>query len=236
MNINGIIQEIEQADHKVFGKISLRRDALKNFGSKVAFAALPFSLGSIFNTKDARASVSVTETLNKALELEYFEYEFYHTANNSPGLIPETAAAGFIAIEAHEKAQIDFLTKTIVSLGGTPYTRDLLAPHDFTRGGVYPVFTDYTTFLMTAQRIEDAGIRAHVARLEDLKGLPVYAKVQQLATVEARHSAFIKMERNSLYPFRNVDVALIANNLVPQVKFTEHNHTGTGEHQQLGMV
>ncbi len=236
MNINGIIQEIEQADHKVFGKISLRRDALKNFGSKVAFAALPFSLGSIFNTKDARASVSVTETLNKALELEYFEYEFYHTANNSPGLIPEASVQGFIAIEAHEKAHVEFLTKTIASLGGTPYTRDLLAPHDFTRGGVYPVFTDYSTFLMTAQSMEDAGIRAHVGRLEDMKGMPEYAKIQQLVTVEARHSAFIKMERNNLYPFKGVEVALLSRNLVPHVNFAGHEYVGKREHQHLGKV
>jgi len=51
MNLFSIVEEIEKVDPEFNDRISPRRDAIKNitsFGSKVAIAAIPFTLGSLF--------------------------------------------------------------------------------------------------------------------------------------------------------------------------------------------
>src|SRR6202012_1123096 len=97
MNLFGIIEEIEKVDPEFNERISPRRDAIKNmtsFGSKVAVAALPFALGSLFKKAyGAGSTSSVTDVLNYALTLEYLESYFYNQGTAASGLIPGSDSA-----------------------------------------------------------------------------------------------------------------------------------------------
>src|SRR4051812_11313370 len=103
MNLFNVIQEIEKVDPEVTGRISDRRDVIKNFtgfGSKVAMAALPFAVGTMFKKAYAGAAASSTTdvigVLNYALTLEYLESYFYNQGTASAGLIP-AADSSYIA-------------------------------------------------------------------------------------------------------------------------------------------
>src|ERR1700712_281638 len=119
MNIFSIIEEIEKVDPEMNERFSPRRDAIKNLtgiGSKIALAALPFALGSLFNKAYGQTTVGdVTGTLNFALKLEYLEAAFYNTALNATGLIPAADLAAFQTIAAHENAHVKFLQTVLGS-------------------------------------------------------------------------------------------------------------------------
>jgi hypothetical protein len=214
MNFKNIIQEIEKSDPEVYERLSPRRHLLKSFGSKVAVAALPLALGSLFKKAygSTGSASAVITALNFALELEYLEYNYYHTANNTGNattttLIPAADTAGFTTIEAHEREHIIFLTAAVTSLGGTPYTPKYYngtnanpyyvpAAYDFTAGGTYPVFTDYATFLTIAQVFEDTGVRAYKGQLPNFLGTAgVLTQALQIQAVEARHASHIRLVR-----------------------------------------
>ena len=215
MNFKNILQEIEKADPEVYEKLNPRRQVLKSFGAKVAVAALPFAIGSLFKKAYAGSSSSsaVITALNFALELEFLEYNFYHTANNTGSnstttLIPSADAPGFLTIETHEKEHIIFLNSTITALGGVPYTppnysATALNPYyiasgayDFTVGGAYATFSDYAVFLDLAQAFEDTGVRAYKGQLRNFLGnSALLTQVLQVHDVEARHAAHVRLVR-----------------------------------------
>ena len=127
MNLFNIIAEIEKADPEVYGKISERRAAIKNitrFGSKVAAAALPFAVGSIFQKAYAQdsAAPTVLQILNYALTLEYLESTFYNAGSaKGTALIPAADASYYFnQVTKDENNHVTFLTSVITSLGGTP--------------------------------------------------------------------------------------------------------------------
>ena len=121
MNFRNILHEIEKADPEVYEKLSGRRQVLKSFGAKVAVAALPVAIGSLFKKAYGKTTGVVIDALNFALELEYFEYNYYHIANNTGGLIPATDLPGFQTVELHEQAHVNFLITTVTAAGGTPF-------------------------------------------------------------------------------------------------------------------
>ena len=216
MNFSNILSQIEKADPEVYEKLSGRRHVLKSFTSKVAIAALPFAIGSLFKKAYGQTTSAVTDALNFALELEYLEYNFYHTANNTGALIPGSAGvagndlAGFQTIEAQERQHILFLQNTILQLGGTPYTpknynaaasNPLYVPtaYDFTASGTYPVFSSYTTFLIIAQLLEDTGVHAIKGQLAAFLGnATLFIQGMELQSTEARHAAHVRLIRRLL--------------------------------------
>jgi len=212
MNFKNILQEIEKNDPEVYEKLSGRRQVLKSFGSKVALAALPLALGSMFKKAYGKTTSAspVVDALNFALELEYFEYNFYHTANNTGGLIAAADQAGFAQVEAHELAHVNFLTNVITELGGTPYTPTgynstytnpayVPTAYDFTGGGAYHTFEDYPTFLVVAQTFEDTGVRAYQGQMPIFIGNnAVLTQAMQIMTVEGRHASFVRLIRRQM--------------------------------------
>ena len=200
----------------MYERLSTRRGVLSSFGSKVAVAALPFALGTMFKKAYGKTSAtsSVVSALNLALEMEYLEYNFWHTANSLPDLVPPSTAypsgndkPGFSVIEAHEKAHILFLNNLITTMGGTPFTPNnysstaanpLYVPtaYDFTMGGTYSTFNDYPSFLIIAQIIEDTGVRAYKGQLPSLLGNGgVLTQAMQISATEARHAAHVRTIR-----------------------------------------
>lgn len=214
MNVFHILKQIEKVDPEVFEKLSGRRQILKSFGSKVAAVALPMAFGSVMQKAYGKTTDTLINVLNFALELEYLEYNFYHTAlstgsNTTATLIPAADRAGFQAIEDHEKAHVNFLRTAIDTLGAVPftpkyYTGDPVtgnpytpASYDFTAGGRYPIYTRYDLFLKMANTFEDTGVRAYQGQIPELlantNGIMVQAL--QITSVEARHAAYIRVLR-----------------------------------------
>lgn len=197
MNIYSIIEEIEKVDAEFQDRISPRRKALKDFfntGSKIALAAVPFALGSLFQKAYGQNKVDdkVLDVLNYALTLEHLEYHFYQKGLNTAGLVKDKDK--ITVIRNHELAHVKFLTAAITSAGGTPVAA---GKYDFTAGGAFAdVFSNYDTFLHVAQAFEDTGVRAYKGQANKLDSQPMILQASlQIHSTEARHAAHIRFAR-----------------------------------------
>ncbi len=201
MNFLNIISEIEKADPEIYDRLDTRRSAMKSFskmGGKIALAAVPFALGSMFNKAYGQGGNAVVlEVLNYALTLEYLESEFYIKAVSSSGLIPAGAPSAAIAtIRDHEVAHVAFLKSAISGAGGTPVSKPNF---DFTAGGAFAdVFSNYATFLAVAQTFEDTGVRAYKGRAAEIvRGGDYLTAALNIHSVEARHASHIRQMRKN---------------------------------------
>lgn len=199
MNIVNILEEIEKVDGEIYERLNPRRSAMKDFynmGKKVALAAMPLAMGSMFTKAYGQSMPSaVVETLNFALTLEYLEYHFYnHSLVAAPGLIPAGVATNAITtIRNHEKEHVDLLAGALAGAARAPLA---YTDFDFTAGGTFAdVYTNYGTFLAVAQAFEDTGVRAYKGQATVLKGMPVLTTALQIHSVEARHAAHIRSMR-----------------------------------------
>lgn len=251
MNFKNILREIEKSDPEVYERLSDRRHILKSFGAKVAVAALPIAIGSMFKKaygKTAAAS-DVINALNFALQLEYFEFNFYHQANHTGGLIPAADQGGFVAIEGHELAHIRFLNNVVTTLGGVPYTPSgypgpnstipeyiPYGVYNFTAGTTYHTFSDYPTFLMLAEVFEDTGVRAYQGAVPTLIGSTVLGQAMQIASTEGRHAAHVRLLRRNA-PISAVEkpAPWITNNIPPAAQFQPF-YNGEENTTQIGGV
>jgi hypothetical protein len=201
MNLFDIIDEIEKVDPEIHERLSPRRSAIKNitsFGSKVAVAALPFALGSMFKKAYGAAPANVVEVLNFALTLEYLEAEFYNTGT-AKGVIPAANAAYLAGITRDENNHVTFLKNVIGQLGGTAVAKpniDLSGGNGSGQGPFKDAFTNYDLFLTVAQAFEDTGVRAYKGQAGALKGNQVVLTAAlSIHAVEARHAAAIRQLR-----------------------------------------
>jgi rubrerythrin len=195
MNLNNIFNEIEKIDPEVYERTSDRRNALKSFGKKVALAAVPIAMGSLFKKAYAQTTlITIEEILNYALTLEYLEYNFYSSAI-SANVIPGTDLASFQTIMSHEGEHVTFLQTAITALGATPVDQPTF---DFTAGGHFAdVFTNYQTFLAVSQTFEDTGVRAYKGQAAGLKSnRAILTAALQIHSTEARHAAHVRRLRN----------------------------------------
>lgn len=206
MDLLNIIQQIEKVDPEFQEKISPRRAAIKNitsFGSKVAVAAMPFALGSLFKKAYAQQSATtIVGILNYALTLEFIEYNFYNVGLNGTmstamkATMSANEVAGLNLITTDEMHHVTFLQTVISSLGGTPvaYTA---ASFDFTAKGTFPtVFTSSDTFLAVAETFEDTGVRAYKGQAPALlRNKVVLTAALDIHSVEARHASHLRMLR-----------------------------------------
>lgn len=208
MNFSSILSEIERLDPEVYERTSQRRDVLKNWGRKVAIAAVPFALGSMFKKAYGRGTATILEVLNYALTLEYLEAKFYATAavNNYSGFGAngpnEAARAALSTIGAHENQHVAFLRSAIAGAGGTAVAEpvfDLSAGNGSGNGPFASAFTNYNLFLAVAQTLEDTGVRAYKGAAPDLmSNNDVLTAALNIHSVEARHASHIRQMRNTL--------------------------------------
>lgn len=199
MNLLNIFNEIEKNDPEFYERTSDRRHILKNFGSKVAVAALPFALGSLFKKAYGKTTDSILDVLNFALTLEYLEASFYNMANNTTGLIPASAQPTFTKIGADENAHVAFLTNAITAAGGTPVSKptfDLSAGNGSGQGPFANAFSDYNLLLAVSQTLEDTGVRAYKGQAANLMSdNATLTAALNIHSVEARHASHIRMLR-----------------------------------------
>ena len=243
MDLKNILREIEQADAEVFEKLSGRRQVLKSFGGKVAVAALPLALGSMFKKAYGKSTDTVVATLNFLLELEYFEYNYFHTgmstgSNSTTYLIPVADRGGFQQVEDQDQAHINFLRTTIATLGSTPFTPKFYtgdpvtgnpyspASYDFTAHSAYPVFSQYASFLVVGQAFKDTAVRAYQGQLPNLLANTnsILTQALQINSVEARHASFIRLLRRfyNLAPYDQAIKPWITDNIPASIPLQPH--------------
>ena len=197
MNLLSIIEEIEKVDPEIHGRMSPRRDAIKNitsFGSKVAIAALPFAFATIFKKAYGQTTpASVNAVLNFALNLEYLESYFYNTGASTTGLIPAADAPYFNTVQTDENAHVAFL-KSVLGAAAVA-----MPAFDLTAKGTFPtVLSNYQTFLAVANVFEDTGVRAYKGQAVNLLGnQTVLTAALSIHAVEARHASAIRSIRAS---------------------------------------
>ncbi|MGI4022741.1 MAG: ferritin-like domain-containing protein [Janthinobacterium lividum] len=208
MNLLNIIEEIEKVDPEFQEKISPRRAAIKNitsFGSKVAVAAMPFALGSLFKKAYAQQSTTtIVGVLNYALQLEFLEANFYNAGLTTTAFATMKAAltatelAGLTLIQTDENNHVKFLQDTIKSLGGTPVSFTA-ANFDFTAKGTFPtVYTSSDIWLAVAETFEDTGVRAYKGQAPALlRNKTVLTAALNIHSVEARHASHLRMLRRT---------------------------------------
>lgn len=200
MNLHNVIEQIEKVDPEVYDRLDGRRAALKKFSSfagKVALAAVPMALGSMFKKAYGQNVTTILDVLNYALTLEHLEAEFYTMGAAAAGLVPAGAAMGAITtIRDHEVAHVNFLRTAIQGAGGTPVAKPNF---DFTAGGAFAnVFSNYDTFLAVAQAFEDTGVRAYKGQAAKLmSNNDVLTAALNIHSVEARHAAHIRQMRRA---------------------------------------
>jgi rubrerythrin len=176
-----------------------RREALRQtgrIGAGLAVAALPTAF-LVPEVSFAQDSDGVIDSLNFALTLEYLEESFYRQGTDS-GVIPDSdAMTVFELIEQHEADHVDFLSSAIEAAGGEPveFTDE---DFDFTAGGNFDPFNDYSTFLLLSQAFEDTGVRAYkgqapgIPRDLEVGGVNVLTSALQIHALEARHAAKLR--------------------------------------------
>ena len=190
MNLFKIIQDIEQVDPEVYGRINSRRSVFNLLG-KAALAAAPLAASAVFQKAYGKSADAITDILNYALTLEYLEDEFYRTALTSTILIPQVNRTAFAQISKHEEQHVAFLKG---ALGSNAIAKPTF---DFTAKGNFPdVFTNYETFKAVAQVFEDTGVRAYKGQAANLIGnKDVLTYALQVHSVEARHASFVRRLR-----------------------------------------
>ena len=177
-------------------------------GTLATVGALGCSTGSVPLTSVA-TTPSVVDVLNFALNLEYFEANFYTYVTTggglqsgaqgaNPGTVSGGAKVAFVnpvvasvanQLALDEQEHVNFLRNTITTIGGTPVSMPTinLAP-----AGAAAVTTD-ATFLAAARQFEGVGVSAYIGGAQylvsTLAGLTYAA---QILDTEAQHAGFIR--------------------------------------------
>ncbi len=197
MNIFRIIQDIEKVDADVYDRLSSRRSAMSSFssfGKKVAIAAVPLAMGSMFKKAYGQGTSGVLDVLNFALTLEYLESEFYMQGLASSKLNLGENKAFFMEVSKNETAHVKFLEDTIKALKGTPTAKPTF---DFSAGGAFADWdSNPQTYLAISQAFEDTGVRAYKGQAGNLvSNSGVLTAALQIHAVEARHASIVRRIR-----------------------------------------
>ncbi len=128
------------------------------------------------------------DILNYALTLEYLEAEFYtRGVAQVKGLSGDEMKLAK-ELRDNEDEHVDALAATVKKLGGTPAKKPSL---DFGAA-----FANRTSFLKTANTLEDAGVSAYNGAGPLIKSVDVLAAAGSIVQIEARHAALIRLVRN----------------------------------------
>ena len=196
MNIFKILTDIEKVDGEVFERLEhiSRRSMFSTFSKKLAAVAVPTVVASMLNKAYATTPGAI-DVLNFALTLEYLENEFYKKGVATSGLIPATDQAIFNQISKHETQHVNFL---LSALG----TKAVAKPNfDFTAKGAFAdVFTNYKTFAIVSNALEDTGVRAYKGQAGNLMAAedkPLLEYALQIHSIEARHASVVRRLLNT---------------------------------------
>ena len=137
------------------------------------------------------------DVLNYALTLEHLEYAFYRDgltrftdADFGESPFNRPISEFLTDIRDHELAHVEALTATIESLGGEPVME---VQYDFG-------YTDVTSFLATAQALENTGVSAYDGAGQFISDPELLTVAGTIVAVEARHAAYLNL-LNGVLPF-----------------------------------
>ncbi len=204
MNFEKIITEIEKVDPEVYDRFDSRRQVMKQFtnlSGKLALAALPLAVASMFSKAYGQVPADVNGVLNFALTLEYLEAEFYTNIVGSPGYLTASAAAqgALTKIRDDENKHVAFL-KTVLGSAAVPKpTFDFTAGNGSGTGPFAGYLGSYAVQLAMAQTFEDTGVRAYKGQAPNLQSnRTVLTAALNIHSVEARHASHIRQMRRAL--------------------------------------
>jgi hypothetical protein len=191
------------------------------------------AVSALFMRAQSGPGVGVTNDiniLNFALRLENLENAFYSQGlaafaakdfTNSATLqgiggtkIGANLYSYLQAIGKHEQDHVTKLVQTITAMGGTPQPLDC---YKFN-------FTTADDFLQTAQALENTGVQAYDGAIASLQDPNLQTAAATIATVEARHAAYLNLLNYSL-PFPS---PFDTTQTIQQVLATAGQYMGTG--------
>ena len=129
-----------------------------------------------------RSKKNDAKILNYALTLEFLEAAFYKQAVANAAYGTNADLKTFAeTVAKHEQAHVDFLKTALGSAA-------IKSPKfDFGKA-----VTDQATFAATAQVLEDTGVSAYLGQVANVFQPGVLRAAGTIATVEARHAAWIR--------------------------------------------
>jgi Ferritin-like domain len=127
--------------------------------------------------------------LNYALTLEYLEAEFYNGATAANMALSAQTQAFLKRVTADENAHVAFLKK---HLGGKAVKKP-----KFNFGSAN---TTVSTFMATAQVLENTGVHAYSGQALNIKTPAYVAAALSILTVEARHASVIGLLNEGASP------------------------------------
>jgi len=153
--------------------------------SSALFGPMLASAEAKISTRKLSAKNDV-KILNFALTLEFLEAEFYKqaVANAAFGASPVLKRFAEV-VAAHEATHVDFLRD---ALGSKAIDSPMFDFKD--------TVTNPAKFAATAQVLEDTGVRAYLGQVANIKQKAVLKAAGTIATVEARHAAWIRFINN----------------------------------------
>lgn len=209
MNLQNIISEIEKVDPEVYDRFDSRRKVMKQFANltgKLALAAVPMAVASMFSKAYGQTPAEVNDVLNFALTLEYLEAEFYNNIVGSAGYLTAPAAAqgALTNIRNDENKHVNFLKGVLASAAIPKPTFDLTGGNGSGTGPFAGYLANYDVQLAMAQTFEDTGVRAYKGQAANVRSnRVVLTAALQIHSVEARHASHIRQmrrARNMLIP------------------------------------
>ena len=154
-------------------------------GSAMFSGILSSAEAAISTTK--RSANNDVKILNYALTLEFLEAAFYEQAVANSAFGSNAALKQFAEIVAvHERKHVNFLKSALGSKAIKSPTFDF--------GNAV---TDQATFAATAQVLEDTGVKAYLGQVGNISVRGTLKAAATIATVEARHAAWIRFINGS---------------------------------------
>ncbi|MCW2960286.1 MAG: ferritin-like protein [Thermoleophilia bacterium] len=183
VDVDGAIRETADAASGTTRAQFLKRFAV-GAGGAVAASSLLAPAASMAATREIGSSpTNDIKILNYALTLEYLEAAFYAEAVRK-GALNSTNAYFAKVVAGHEAAHVKAVAATIRQLGGTP----VKSPKFNFKGTT----GSNNSFTATALALEETGVAAYLGQVAYIHSTAVTQAAGRIATVEARHAAWIR--------------------------------------------
>ena len=190
LDIDGAVRE--SAEAAGFDRSDFLKKGVLAGGGLIAGSALlsQFNVAEAAISKTKLSKKNDVKILNFALTLEFLEAAFYREADTNKVYGPDLALQRFTqVVRRHEAQHVAFLK-------GALGTKAIKSPRfDFGKA-----VTDKATFAATAQLLEDTGVTAYLGQVGNIFQKGVLASAGTIATVEARHAAWIRFINNPAVP------------------------------------
>jgi hypothetical protein len=165
---------------------------------KLAFVSAPASFSAASGgSENSLAAADVVEALQTCLLVAQLQVDLYRRGLGVSGLIPSTDVTVYTTALSHETSHVSTLQSLINSRGGVPRTAPTF---DYSAKANLPGFsflpTQYTTFAMLAQALEDLGVRTWKGQLATLaQDQGALASALSMHAVQGRHASEVRRVR-----------------------------------------